>query len=315
MIKADEGESQWYNAHLPERSEADVSKTLLELRLKPRQEDVEPMRELEDYGGKEETGSLSYTKPRFRLGKAYHPEVKVDRSRRGLPKDISKRLDEGKLMSSGMRRRAMQAERDMQLARRELRKRQHEVDRRVAYLQRHHRQGVLQLDKLRDDRTSLYSDLKRENETKEMVKSRRGVFRTTSQVKNAKQYALKGELSVTHGGNRDPNWHADPSDPLQGREYRGTQRKKMVGPRNGHDSHNALFGPRYPKVQEARSQRLRDIELRGRTYNPITHTPIRVRPPTKPEVSRPFLRRHNNRAWSDDLPGIYPHSQEAHAAT
>eukprot|EP00466_Bigelowiella_natans_P013033 jgi/Bigna1/72493/fgenesh1_pg.20_\ len=55
---------------------------------------------------------------------------------------------------------AAQAERDMQHARKELRRRQFEVDRRQGYMKRHHKEGVLQLDKPDFNDSQMYGEIR-----------------------------------------------------------------------------------------------------------------------------------------------------------
>lgn len=299
-LKTTKEPTQWHNT--ADASLGKVHKTLEKARLKPREEDARTLKHYNSRGGSR-PGALSYTKPHFRNGLPFDPKVEI-KPANDLPSDISDRLAEGKLMSSGMRRRAMQAERDMQLARKELRRRQFEVDRRVGYMKRHHKDGVLNFDTPGQNQTHLYNEEQSKMYKDFMVRSKRKNHRASNIIFNDQKYEFKGDLAVSHGGTRTRhNPMMANHDPVSRREKPFLQQKTHSGPKL--DTHGRVFGPVPIRTQDARKERIRNLQTRGRNFDIISGVKVEAEVPTIGSKDRRF--KHINGCYSDDLPAIYPH--------
>mmetsp|Transcript_20721 Transcript_20721/g.33403 ORF Transcript_20721/g.33403 Transcript_20721/m.33403 type:complete len:364 (-) Transcript_20721:187-1278(-) len=301
VIQTSNDGTQWHSYDYRHSRVDKINNTLENARLKPRPADLHAMAKLKCKGGKEEPGTLSYTRPQFRCGRHYDPEIAPKKS--DLPSDIMQKLESGSLVSPAMRRKAMKAERDMQHARKELRRRQFEVDRRQGYMKRHHKEGVLQLDKPDFNDSQIFNEQSKINENYMKTRSIQSSMRSQNIVSNAKTYSFKGDAAVTQGGNRF--FGADEQDEVSRRETALLQKRARNAPKL--DTHDRLFGSPPIKDQTERKRRLRNIETRGRSVDPIFHKKIEIDPPTVKFAERPFLISHKNQTFSDDIPDIYPH--------
>mmetsp|Transcript_15241 Transcript_15241/g.30888 ORF Transcript_15241/g.30888 Transcript_15241/m.30888 type:complete len:367 (-) Transcript_15241:400-1500(-) len=291
--------TQWHSAEYRHPRIDKIDRTLEDARLKPREGDVYAMSKLKCRGGNEEVGSLTYKRPHFSVNHAYYPEISVKAT--DLPRDISEQLSQGKLMSPAMRRKAMKAEREIELARKELKRRQFEVDRRVGHMQKHHKEGVYGLDKPEFNDSQIYHDQQNMMTSTFKNKSMRTIARANNIVKHVPKYTFKGDVPMSHGGLSAKTDH----DEVALRERALVQRRSHNGPRL--DTHERVFGRDPPKDQSERKRRLRSLTTRGRTFDPVFHKQIDVAPPTHKNQMRTF--HHLNQCQSDDLPDIYNHSK------